>query len=293
MSLKRLLKRKKKQLNRKYFQKTIDKDELLKDLHELGIGSGMSIYVHSALSKIGNVLGGPDTVIKALIESVTLEGTVIMPGFTIENSMRETLKNYQDTGRIFNYKKDIPNVGAIPATFFQKQGVIRSIHPTHSVLAWGRLSKSIISGHKDSSTTFGIGTPLHKLLETNSYLVGLGSNLAHVTFYHVIEDILNNYPIQIYEQDTYNVRVRLDDDTIKMKRYFAHRSQEYRIEHKDSRWLMDHYEDYFTQYGGMVKGKVGLASCWMISANNMYECVDKLLQEGYSIYTNPSRKMEK
>jgi aminoglycoside N3'-acetyltransferase len=111
--IKKILKKKKK-INQRYFAKSINKDLLIFDLSRLGIKPGMSIFVHSSLSKLGNLQGGADTVVESLIEIVGREGTIIMPGFTIRKSMVESLEFLKKNDITFDYKTAKPLVGAIP-----------------------------------------------------------------------------------------------------------------------------------------------------------------------------------
>jgi len=54
-------------------------DSLKEDLTELGVTPGMVLLVHSSLSSLGFVSGGPVAVILALEEVLGPKGTLIMP----------------------------------------------------------------------------------------------------------------------------------------------------------------------------------------------------------------------
>ncbi|MFQ5453281.1 MAG: AAC(3) family N-acetyltransferase, partial [Candidatus Zixiibacteriota bacterium] len=64
--------------------------DLIDDLKKAGITSGDIIMVHSSLSKIGNVVGGADTVIRSFTNLITTEGTLIMPCY---NSAMQFVKD--------------------------------------------------------------------------------------------------------------------------------------------------------------------------------------------------------
>ena len=69
----------------------VTKEMILKDLKEFGIHKGDVIFLHSSLSSIGKVEGGANTVIHALIEAVSLSGTIIIPTFhMVERNMYAT-----------------------------------------------------------------------------------------------------------------------------------------------------------------------------------------------------------
>jgi len=64
----------------------LTKDILVRDLKRLGVREGITMIVHSSLSSLGWVCGGAVTVIQALMETVTEEGTIVMPTQTTYNS---------------------------------------------------------------------------------------------------------------------------------------------------------------------------------------------------------------
>ncbi|HNX58426.1 MAG TPA: AAC(3) family N-acetyltransferase [Spirochaetota bacterium] len=59
----------------------ITSDIIRKGIESLGICPGMKIEVHSSLRSFGSVEGGAHAVIRALMESVTENGSIVMPSF--------------------------------------------------------------------------------------------------------------------------------------------------------------------------------------------------------------------
>ena len=55
------------------------RESLAYDLRALGVTSGMTVIVHSSLSSLGWVYGGPVAVVQALMDVVTDSGTIVMP----------------------------------------------------------------------------------------------------------------------------------------------------------------------------------------------------------------------
>jgi len=66
---------------------------LKRDFKRLGVEKGSIIIMHSSLSKIGWTVGGPVSVIKALTQVLTSEGTLVMPTFTGGNSKPSQWEN--------------------------------------------------------------------------------------------------------------------------------------------------------------------------------------------------------
>src|SRR5712691_1567855 len=55
------------------------RESLAHDLCALGVEAGMTLEVHSSLSTLGWVCGGPVAVVQALMDVVTETGTLLMP----------------------------------------------------------------------------------------------------------------------------------------------------------------------------------------------------------------------
>ena len=67
-------------------QSMVTKADIITGLRNLGLKAGDRVVVHSSLKAFGHVEGGPDTIIDALEEIVTEEGTIVMPTFSSEFS---------------------------------------------------------------------------------------------------------------------------------------------------------------------------------------------------------------
>ena len=163
---------------------SIGTDKLVQDLQALGVKKGMNIMVHSSLSKLGYIEGGADTVIDALMEAVGSSGTILMPAF---NQGRAYW-----AGEIFDPRSTPTVNGAIPERFRKRDGVLRSLNPTHSFAAWGKNAARYTADHLESGC-MGVDSPLHRLMQDGGYCLMLGTDFARNTFHHVVE-VCENVP---------------------------------------------------------------------------------------------------
>lgn len=261
----------------------VSKARIVRDLKKLGVSDGDVIYVHSSLKSIGFVQGGPFTVIDALVEAVGPSGTLVMPAFSLHGSMLNTITS----GRIFDPEAMSCTLGFIPETFRKKAGVFRSIHPTHSVCAKGAKAKWITSGHHKCKTTFGKGTPYWKMVTQNAKVIGLGVDLAYPTFYHTFEDITEEFPLDVYEKEEYEVEV-IDENRKRIKmRVRPHnpRVSGTRIDTPTGKFIRDYITDYLASRNTLRLGLVGEAHCWMITTKDLLMCLKELMEQGITIYT--------
>ena len=70
--------------------RTVSKKDIVEGLREIGLKEGDIVIVHTSLKSMGYVCGGAQTVIEALIEVVTSEGTIVMPTQSWKNLDPET-----------------------------------------------------------------------------------------------------------------------------------------------------------------------------------------------------------
>jgi aminoglycoside N3'-acetyltransferase len=152
----------------------LTKTQLRHDLKALGLESGMDVMVHSSLSAIGHVQDGPNTVIDAILSQIGKRGTLVMPSFN------------HGGAHIYNPLATPTTNGAIPDAFWRRPGVIRSLHPTHALAAFGPKAETICANH----LTTGIWTadsPLSRFIHDGGYILSLGVDHNSSTAYHVAE----------------------------------------------------------------------------------------------------------
>lgn len=155
---------------------SVSKNQIVRTLIELGILEGDIVLLHSSLTSIGHVIGGVDAIIDAFLDVVGEEGTLIMPAFT---------DNVLDP---FDVLKTQSDVGIITEIFRKREGVLRSLHPTHSVCAIGKHASYITKDHNLSATPCGRISPFYKVRELKGKIVLLGVDMNRNTMIHAVEE---------------------------------------------------------------------------------------------------------
>jgi aminoglycoside 3-N-acetyltransferase len=155
-------------------------DRLAADLRRLGVSEGGVLLVHSSLSALGFVPGGPETVIRGLRQALGAAGTLLLPSLSYE---RVTEKH-----PFFDIRRTPSNVGAIPEAFRKRPGTARSMHPTHSVCAVGPRSGELLGDHDLDTTPCGPHSPFRKLPAVDGQILMLGCGLQPNTSMHAIEE---------------------------------------------------------------------------------------------------------
>lgn len=166
-------------------------------LRRVGLQMGDCVLVHSSLSRFGYVEGGLDTVIDALIHMLGPDGTLIMSAITASTKFVIECIRASNEDRTADVKPfDVENMrtwaGKIPESFRKRPGVSRSLHPTHSVSAYGKLAEKMCSGHENAPGPCGKHTPYMRLAEIErGFVLLLGVNHQSNTTIHGIEEIGN------------------------------------------------------------------------------------------------------
>lgn len=167
---------------------SIGKLDIVRALREAGLNAGELVLVHSSLSAFGHIEGGANTVIDAFLEVLGSNGTLLMPTFTQSAIYCDGEWITSTAYRAFNIAKPEVWVGKIPATFCQRPGVFRSVHPTHSVAGCGPLAEACLADHRETDPPTCRRSPFGKLVDHKGKMIWFGADLATATFFHFLED---------------------------------------------------------------------------------------------------------
>jgi aminoglycoside 3-N-acetyltransferase len=172
-------------------------ESLTADLASLGVVPGSVVLVHSSLSALGWVCGGPVAVIGALLKAVGEDGTLVMPSHTAEVSDPSSWDNppapsvwwplIRESMPPFDPRLTPTSwMGVISENFRSWPGVLRSNHPTSSLSALGPRSSEILE-EQPLDDPHGELSPLARLYRLGGQVLLLGVGFGSSTSLHLAE----------------------------------------------------------------------------------------------------------
>jgi len=156
---------------------------LLRDLENLGVRARAKVLTHSSFTALGPGEGSPATVIQAILDAVSPEGTALFPTHT-------WLGAGPNSPPTFDVRTS-PSlaIGIIPEFARQWPSGVRSVHPTHSVVAIGAHPDRLTADHYGGGIC-SVGSPYHLLAdEEDGWILLLGVNHHRNTSLHMPEEL--------------------------------------------------------------------------------------------------------
>ena len=179
----------------------VTRSQLASDLDALGVRAGGILMVHTRMSAIGWVVGGSETVVRALLDVLGPQGTLSAYASWEEHVYHATdwPPEHRDA-----YLAEPPafdpstaeaarDHGRIPERVRTWPGAARSSHPEASVVAVGAEAKWLTDTHPWNDG-YGEDSPFARLVESGGQVLLLGAPLETTTLLHHAEAIARATP---------------------------------------------------------------------------------------------------
>lgn len=173
------------------------RSQLARDLGVLGVAPGDLVMVHASLRALGPLAGGPEIVMRALLDAVGSEGTLAAyVGWDAAPYHHQRRWTEAERAR---FEAEWPcydpatspaarDHGHLAELLRTWPGSRRSPHPEGSFSAVGARAAWLVDEHP-RRWGYGPGTPLARLCEGGGKVLLLGSDLANVTLLHHAEHL--------------------------------------------------------------------------------------------------------
>ena len=239
------------------------KDSLINDLKNMGLTGNEAIMVHSSMKSIGEVEGRADAVVDAFMEFFE-DGLFMTPTHT----WAQMGPDYP----VFNPATEPACVGIIPNIFRIRPGVVRSLHPTHSIAAYGKNAEEYIKGEENATTPCTPGGCWDRLREVDAKILLLGVTHGRNTFIHSVDEALG-IKDRLTDLPT-RMHVVMPDGSLKDVDMYRHFNRVMGTGSFSD--CFDKMKQAFYDLGAAKAVKFGDADCILCDAKKIYEVCRKL-----------------
>lgn len=170
---------------------------LARDLTRLGLAPGGVAMVHCRMSALGRVVGGAETVVRALLDTLGPGGTLMAytgwqdePPDDLDALDDETRRIYLEEHPAYDPRVALSRRehGRVAEALRTWPGARHSLHPEAGVAAVGPLAEVLTASHPYDDA-YGAGTPYARIVELGGQVAVLGAPLETVTLVHHAEAI--------------------------------------------------------------------------------------------------------
>lgn len=239
------------------------KEDLLKCLKEMELTGKEAIMVHSSMKSIGEVDGGADTVVDAFMEFFK-EGLFMTPTHTWNQMSAEY--------SVFDRETESACVGIIPNIFRKREGVIRSLHPTHSIAAYGKGAEEFLKGEENATSPCPPGGCWDRLRDIDAKILLLGVTHTRNTYIHSVDEVMG-IPDRLTDEPTL-MHIVMPDGTQKDVQMFRHFNKTLQTGNFSDEF--DKMKQAFYDLEAAKEVKFGDAACILCDAKKIFDVCYKL-----------------
>ena len=176
----------------------------MRALRAVGIQPGDSVMLHSAFELHHGFRGTSQDAIDAFLGTLGPQGNLLM----VSLPYRSSSLDYVSKLKVFDVRRTPSAMGLVSEFFRRRQGVVRSAHPTHPVLAYGPRAEWFVEGHEQCLYPCGPGTPFDKLLQSGGKVAFFNVPFVYFTFFHYLEHLVSaNLDFPLYAEPPFDVQV--------------------------------------------------------------------------------------
>ena len=245
-----------------------DTAALAKDLRKLGISEGDTLFVHSSVRSVGETENGADTIIDALLSVLGNDGLLCCASHTWDA--------VGCTTDVYDPKTTPSCTGILSMVLQKREGAVRSLHPTHSMVVFGRDAEKFIEGEQYMHTPCPREGCCGKLLDRGAKVLFLGVGLTKNTFIHGVEEWNGIEPRVGTPAPIYIVM----EDGSRFEAMFAgHKAPIPDVSQNYGKLL-----PVFRAKGIAREGKVGDAQSILCPCREMFEITSELLKKEHDLF---------
>jgi aminoglycoside 3-N-acetyltransferase len=159
------------------------------------------LTVHAGFRGLSRAGHRAEDFIEALLDHLA-DGTLVMPAMSWRIVTPEN--------PVFDELATPSHVGVVAELFRTRYATVRSLHPTHSTAAAGRLAGELTAHHHEGDTPCALNSPYGLMRRRSAFVLMLGCGFERCTAIHLPEEIVapDLYLVPPQEAERYTLRDR-------------------------------------------------------------------------------------
>jgi len=148
-------------------------DDLVRELRQKLPAHFEILMVHSSFDRMLPMYkGNINELLAALLDFCGPNRTLVMPAFVMGGRTFDAADYFRT--RPFDVRRTPSENGLLSEVFRRSSGVLRSLHPTCSVCAFGPLARELTTDHHLAETGLSRETPFGEMTRRSTAILGLG-----------------------------------------------------------------------------------------------------------------------
>ena len=254
----------------------VTKEQLKADLRAMGITPADTVLIHTSLKSVGTVEGGANGFIDAFCEYLS-DGLFLIPTHTWDSVNADN--------PVYDVATSIPCIGTVPRVAAFRRDGIRSLHPTHSVWAYGKDAETFLRGEEHAQSPAPVGFCWDRLADVSAKILLIGVGHNRNTFIHSIDermalaDRLGETPYQVTIIDyqgnrlSHPIRPHSCSKTYDVSQFYVN------------------FEEPLVALGAQSMGKLGNAAVRIVDARKCREIISRIYSRAESDIFTEFRKI--
>lgn len=235
------------------------KEQLSKQLEAFRHIRGKIVTVHTSLKAVGEIEGGGETLLDALIDYFACDGGLLcIPTHTWDTD-------------VYDRRCAHSCIGTLPRLAAAHPKAFRTLHPTHSMAVFGERERveRFIKDEATIDTPANPGGCLGKLFQADGFVLLIGVGQEKNTFLHCVEEMLN-VPDRLTDYKVKKTIIHKDGTEEKRHLYW------FDDKIPDVSVYFPKFEAPFRHFGCICDGAIGNARVQICNARKMYAVMEKI-----------------
>jgi|GEM_PF-4791297 len=255
--------------NKNYAENSIPLSEIAIKLKQAGVSRSDTIFIRTSASAARAFEGGIQSFLNELIEYITPDGNLVMSSYTFDKSPLMYLAD----NPVFDHEYSFDRMSLVGEIFRRMPGVLRSVHPTHSLCAYGNDAEWIVSEHHKSENCYSRYSPFAKIYDLNGKDISIGVFPTTISIHYIEQFLPKNAPAFRDMMRPVMCRLNIDGEEFaqpfKVQDIFTRYSGEYSIFNGTNAEMKKHYFGKYLDFH-VSDLQLQLAAMKKLAADGLY-----------------------